>query len=173
MTGREVAGPDDAAARREQMRARLARLGYPLPEPLLSKGVYASTRTDGSQLWVAGHTGRGPDGLRVTGVVGEDVSVEQAQDEARRAAVNLLAAVDGSPHLTHGMGSVEAVLHLRVYVRAAGDFGQHPAVADGASTLIAEVLGAERGVHARTAVGVASLPGGAPVELEAVLTFTA
>jgi enamine deaminase RidA (YjgF/YER057c/UK114 family) len=172
MTGREEPTADGPAARREQMRARLARLGYRLPDPLPSKGAYASTRADGSQLWVAGHTGRGPEGLRVTGVVGEDVSVEQAQDEARRAAVNLLAAIDGSPHLPHGIGSVEAVLHLRVYVRAAGDFGQHPAVADGASTLIAEVLGAERGIHARTAVGVASLPGGAPVELEAVLAFT-
>lgn len=136
-----------------------------------SKGAYASTRAEGGQLWVSGHTGRGPDGLRLTGVVGDDVSLEQAQLDARHAAVNLLAAIDGSPHLPHGLGNVDAVLHLRVYVRAATDFGEHPAVADGASTLLAEVLG-ERGVHARTAIGVASLPGGAPVELEAVLAYS-
>ncbi len=164
-------GRDGAAAtRREQARARLAGLGFSLPAPLDSKGAYASTRADGhGQLWVSGHTGRGPEGLRLTGVVGQDVTLEQAQQDARHAAVNLLAAVDGSPHLRHGLGSVEAVLYLRVYVRATAGFGQQPAVADGASTLIAEVLGADRGVHARTAVGVASLPGGAPVELEAVL----
>lgn len=163
---------DDARRRREEARARLAGLGYALPEPLPSKGAYASTRAEGGQLWVSGHTGRSPDGLLVTGVVGDDVSVEQAREDAGRAAVNLLAAIDGSPHLPHGLGSVDAVLHVRVYVRAAADFGQHPAVADGASTLIAEVLGPERGIHARTAIGVASLPGDAPVELEAVLTFS-
>lgn len=161
----------EAPVRRDAARARLSRLGFTLPKPLGSKGAYASTRVDGGQLWVSGHTGRGPDGLRLTGVVGDDVSLEQAQLDARHAAVNLLAAIDGSPHLPHGLGNVDAVLHLRVYVRAATDFGEHPAVADGASTLLAEVLG-ERGVHARTAIGVASLPGGAPVELEAVLAYS-
>lgn len=162
----------DAVIRREHARARLAGLGFSLPAPLGSKGAYVPTRADGhGQLWVSGHTGRGPDGPRLTGVVGEDVSLEQAQQDARHAAVNLLAAVDGSPHLRDGLGSVEAVLHLRVYVRATPGFGQQPTVADGASALIAEVLGADRGVHARTAIGVASLPGGAPVELEAVLAY--
>jgi enamine deaminase RidA (YjgF/YER057c/UK114 family) len=169
---RTAASGSEAATRREEARARLAGLGYGLRDPLPSKGAYASTRAEGGQLWVSGHTGRGPEGLRVTGVVGDDVSVEQAQGDARHAAVNLLAAIDGSPYLRHGLGSIDAVLHLRVYVRATADFGRHPAVADGASTLIAEVLGPQRGVHARTAIGVASLPGGAPVELEAVLTFS-
>lgn len=171
MTDRDTPGPDSATTRRGHARARLEDLGYRLPEPLSSKGAYASTRADGSQLWVSGHTGRGPEGLVVAGIVGQDVSLEEAQEEARRAAVNLLAAVDGSPHLPHGLGSVEAVLHLRVYVRAAPGFGQHPVVADGASTLFAEVLGSDRGVHARTAIGVASLPGGAAVEVEAVLAY--
>lgn len=172
MTDRDAPGLDTASARRQHARARLADLGYRLQAPLPSKGAYASTRADGSQLWVAGHTGRGPDGLLVAGVVGQDVSLEEAQQEARRAAANLLAAIDGSPHLAHGLGSVEAVLHLRAYVRAAADFGQHPSVADGASTLFAEVLGEQRGVHARTAIGVASLPGGAAVEIEAVVAYS-
>lgn len=163
---------DDASTRRAQALERLVRLGFSLPSPLASKGAYTSTRADGGQLWVSGHTGRGPEGLRLVGVVGEDVSLEQAREDARDAAVNLLAAIDGSPLLSHGLGSVEAVLHLRVYVRAASGFDQHPSVADGASTLLADVLGPDRGVHARTAIGVASLPGGAPVELEAVFAIS-
>lgn len=158
-----------AATRRLEARARLQRLGYTLPPPLPSKGGYLSVRCRDGVLWVSGHTGRGPEGLRVKGVVGQDVSLSEAQEDARRAAVNLLAAIDGAPDLDAGLGDIEALLHLRVYVRGTLDFSDHPAVADAASALLSDVLGAGVGEHARTAIGVASLPGGAPVELEAVL----
>ena len=158
-----------AGLRRQEALRRLEALGFHLSAPLASKGQYVPVRRHGDVLWVSGHTGRGPEGLRVVGVVGEEVALSTAQDEARRAAVNLLAAVDGSPALPSGLGEVEALLHVRVYVRAAPDFTEHPAVADAASELLAETLGQDVGEHARTAVGVASLPGGAPVELEAVL----
>jgi enamine deaminase RidA (YjgF/YER057c/UK114 family) len=164
-----VIGTRAADARRQQARKRLEGLGFQLPDPLASKGLYLSVRRQAGLLWVSGHTGRGPAGLCVAGVVGAEVSLAEAQDDARRAAVNLLAAVDGSPELDAGLGDVTAVLHLRVYVRATPDFTDHPAVGDAASALLREVLGPEVGAHARTAVGVASLPGGAAVELEAVL----
>jgi enamine deaminase RidA (YjgF/YER057c/UK114 family) len=147
----------------------LERLGLQLRDPLASKGLYLSVRRHAGLLWVSGHTGRGPAGLHTSGVVGADVTLAEAQDDARRAALNLLAAVDGSRELDAGLGDVTAVLHLRVYVRSTSDFADHPAVADAASSLLREVLGPEVGEHARTAVGVASLPGGAPVELETVL----
>lgn len=143
---------------------RLARAGYPLPSPLPAKGQYEPVRRWGGQLWVSGHTGRGAEGPRVLGTVGDDVTVEQAREEARWAAVNLLAAV----HAAGALADVEALLHLRGYVRAVPSFPGQPLVVDAASELLVEALGSEVGAHARTAIGVASLPGGAPVELEAV-----
>ncbi|WP_219420155.1 RidA family protein [Pseudonocardia nigra] len=165
------AGDSAPEERRRLGWERLSQLGHSLPEPLAAKGGYVAARAFGGALWVAGHTGRGPEGPRLTGVVGDDVTLEQAQEEARRAAVNLLAAVDGCPSLTAGLGSVEALLHVRVFVAATTEFDRHPLVADAASQLLHDVLGPAAGTHARTAVGVSSLPGGSAVELEAVLAY--
>jgi enamine deaminase RidA (YjgF/YER057c/UK114 family) len=100
----------------------------------------------------------------LAGVVGADVTVEQAQDQARLSALNLIGAIDAAV----GVDNVTAVIHLRGYVRATGDFDRHPTVVDGASRLLLEVFGDRCGAHARTAIGVASLPGGACVELDLV-----
>jgi enamine deaminase RidA (YjgF/YER057c/UK114 family) len=78
--------------------------------------------------------------------------------------LNLLAAVEA----TAGLDAVRSLVHLRGYVRGTTEFDAHPAVIDGASQLMIDVFGSGRGAHARTAVGVASLPGGACVELELV-----
>lgn len=98
--------------------------------------------------------------------MGADVTVEQARTQARHAALNLVAAIDAAV----GLDAVTALVHLRGYVRATSDFDAHPAVIDGASALLLDAFGAQCGAHARTAVGVASLPGGACVELELVAT---
>jgi enamine deaminase RidA (YjgF/YER057c/UK114 family) len=143
---------------------RLARLGLSVPEAATPKGAYFPSRLCANQLWVSGTTARRPDRAGLSGVVGTDVSVEQAQEQARLAAVNLIAAIEAAV----GVDNVNALVHLRGYVRAAGDFDDHPAVIDGASRLLLDVFGERCGAHARTAVGVASLPGGACVELELV-----
>jgi enamine deaminase RidA (YjgF/YER057c/UK114 family) len=98
--------------------------------------------------------------------VGADVAVPDAAAQARLAALNLIGAIEGAV----GLDAVSAVVHLRGYVRAVPDFDAHPIVIDGASRLLLEVFGDERGAHARTAIGVASLPGGACVELELVVS---
>lgn len=144
---------------------RLAQLGLTLPPPAAPKGAYFPSRRCGDQLWVSGTTGRLGSTPALRGVVGAEVTVEQAQDQARTAALNLLAAVDAAS----GLDSVTELIHLRGYVRATPDFDAHPSVVDGASTLLLDVFGAQVGAHARTAVGVASLPGGACVELELVV----
>jgi enamine deaminase RidA (YjgF/YER057c/UK114 family) len=141
---------------------RLARLGLSVPEAATPKGAYFPSRLCGSQLWVSGATARRPDRPGLSGVVGVDVSVEQEQ--ARLAALNLIGAIEAAIGVDH----VNALVHLRGYVRATGDFDRHPAVIDGASRLLLDVFGEQCGAHARTAVGVASLPGGACVELELV-----
>ena len=163
-----TASPEE---RRRAVRERLRRLGWVLPEPVASKGGYGAARAHAGQLWVSGHTGRGTEGPRLTGTVGDDVTVELAREEAQRAAMNLLAAVDGCPELAAGLGSVEALLHLRVFVRGVPGFNQHSAVADAASDLLREAFGPTVGTHARTAVGAGSLPGCSAVELEAVLAY--
>lgn len=145
-------------------RERLTALGIELPAPSEPKGAYFPTRLCGDQLWVSGTTSRRLAEPGAVGAVGEDVTPEQAQTHARYAALNLIAAIDAAV----GLDAVRALVHLRGYVRAATWFDRHPVVIDGASTLLLEVFGADRGAHARTAIGVASLPGGACVELELV-----
>lgn len=147
---------------------RLVQLGIALPPPAAPKGAYFPSRSSGDQLWVSGTTGRLGSTPALRGVVGADVTVAQAQDQARTAALNLLAAIDAAA----GLDAVTSLLHLRGYVRATPEFDAHPSVVDGASTLLLDVFGDQVGAHARTAVGVASLPGGACVELELVVTLS-
>lgn len=97
--------------------------------------------------------------------MGDDVTPAQAKEQAGIAALNLLGAVDAIVGLT----AVTAVLHLRGYVRAVPDFDSQPGVIDGASELLLAAFGDHIGAHARTAIGVASLPGQACVELELVV----
>ena len=141
---------------------RLRRLGFELSPPLPPKGRYAAARRCGPLLFVSGHTGRTATRPALVGVVGADVDVEAAQESARLAAVNLLSAVENSVGLESA-----SLVHLRGFVRASTDFTEHPLVVDAASELLSEVL-AETRLHARAALGVSSLPGGAVVELEAV-----
>ena len=151
--------PDFAA---HAVRERLRRLGFELSPPLPAKGRYAAVRRCGSLLFVSGHTGRSAGSPALAGVVGADVDIESARESARLAAVNLLSAVEDAV----GLESV-SVVHLRGYVRADAAFTEHPRVIDAASELLGEAL-SDGAPHARAAIGVASLPGGAVVELEAV-----
>ncbi|WP_458315541.1 RidA family protein [Mycolicibacterium brisbanense] len=145
-------------------RDRLAALGFEMPSPPKPKGAYFPSRRCGDQLWISGSTARRPADPGAVGVVGDDVTLEQARVQARYAALNLIAAIDAAV----GLQAVTALVHLRGYVRARPDFDAHPAVIDGASEFLIEVFGEDCGAHARTAIGVASLPGGACVELELV-----
>lgn len=154
------------ALSREAVSERLATIGLSLPgTEVPPRGRYSPVRLLGGQAWVSGHTGRTSEGPRNRGTLGRDLTVDDAKDEARHAAVNLLATVESSGLLDQ----VQGILHLRGFVRAVDDFESHPAVIDAASEVLLVALGDDLGQHARTAIGVASLPGGAVVELEAVL----
>jgi enamine deaminase RidA (YjgF/YER057c/UK114 family) len=103
--------------------------------------------------------------LLATGVLGDDIDIPTGQACARQCAINLLG------RLQEELGSlahVKKVLKLTVFVSSAPGFRDQPQVANGASEVFAEVLGA-RGRHARSAVGVAELPLGTPVEIEAII----
>lgn len=146
---------------------RLAELGLAVPTPAPPKGAYFPSRRCGDQLWVSGATARRDAEPALRGVVGADVTVEQAREQASLAALNLLGAVDAAV----GLDTVGAVVQLRGYVRATPEFDTHPSVIDGASQLLLDVFGERVGAHARTAIGVASLPGGACVELDLVVSL--
>ena len=148
---------------------RLLALGMVIPEPPSPKGAYFPSRRCGDQLWVSGATARRAGAPALRGVVGADVDTEQAREQAGLAALNLLGAIDAAV----GLEAVTAVVQLRGYVRAVPDFDTHPGVIDGASRVLLEGFGEEVGAHARTAIGVASLPGGACVELDLVVSVAA
>jgi enamine deaminase RidA (YjgF/YER057c/UK114 family) len=131
---------------------RLAELGIVLPPPLPPLAAHASVVVSGGVAYVAGH---GPmDAKRVpvtVGAVDGDVDEERARDAARLAGLNALSSLRSE---MGGLERVEQVLRLTGYVLSSKTFVRQPWVVDGASELLLEVFGSERGRHARTSVGV-------------------
>ena len=145
--------------------SRLAQLGLTIPDPLPPFGEYVPAVRSGNQLWVGGHFGTRPDGSIWTGKVGSDVSMDEAQEAAKSAALHLLATVHAE------LGSLDEVAQIvRVYavVNSTPDVLGQTSVIDAASAVFVGVFG-ERGRHARLAVGVAALPGDLVLEIEAVV----
>ncbi|MGE5596001.1 MAG: RidA family protein [Hyphomicrobiales bacterium] len=142
--------------------ARLRELGIALPEPPAPAGLYAPTTRSGALVYVSGQIPLVGGKVARTGKLGEDVSIEEAQELARICAINALALV------RQRLGSLDNVAQaVRVggYVASAPGFTQQPQVINGASQLLLDVFG-EAGRHARVAIGVAELPLGVPVEVE-------
>ena len=143
---------------------RLAVLGIPLPEVVKPVAAYVPAVRTGSLVFTAGQipmVAGSPAGL---GKVGAEVSAEEAQQHARICALNALAAVDSLV----GLDSIVRVVKVVGFVASAEGFTGQPGVVNGASELLGEVFG-EAGQHARSAVGVAELPLGVPVEVELVV----
>jgi enamine deaminase RidA (YjgF/YER057c/UK114 family) len=144
---------------------RLRELGLSLPATPPPAGLYLPGVRSGLLVFVSGQTPTVDDRPVLTGSVGEDLSVEQAQEGARLAALNCLAQLAA---VTGSLDRVRRIVRVTGYVRSAPAFGDQPAVVNGASKLLIDLWG-ELGRHARTSIGVAELPGGAPVEIELVV----
>jgi enamine deaminase RidA (YjgF/YER057c/UK114 family) len=143
---------------------KLKSLGLVLPKVPTPVGNYVPFKIDGRTIYLSGQGPRRPDGTLVSGRVGEDVSVQQAYECARLVGLGLLAAAK----LAAGdLGKVEA-LKLLGMVNAVPGFTEQPKVINGCSDLFVEILG-DRGRHARSAVGMGSLPGNIPVEIEVIM----
>lgn len=154
---------------RQSPEERLARLGIELPQAPGALASYVPVAMTGNVVFVSGQLPFRDDGLPRTGLVGRDVTQEEAAEEARACALNVLA------HLRAAAGSLDRVariVRLGVFVASAPGFRSQPLVANGASDLMVEVFG-DAGRHARAAVGVAELPLGAPVEVEAIAEIRA
>ncbi len=148
---------------------RLGELGITLPPAPQPIGTYVPFRLAGTLLFLSGVGPRRSDETMITGKVGAEVGIEQAIEAARLCALNLLANMRAAAGT---LDRVEAVVKVLGMVNAAPGFTQHPRVIDGCTDLFVQVFG-EAGRPARSAVGMASLPGDIAVEIEAVVLVKA
>ena len=144
--------------------AKLAAMGLILPEVPKPLGTFVPFKISGNTLYLSGEGPRHPDGSFATGKVGRDVSLEDAYEHAKLAGLGLLAAAKAA---ALELSRVE-VLKVLGMVNAVREFTDQPKVINGCSDLFVAALG-ERGRHARSAVGVGSLPLQITVEIEAVM----
>ena len=153
-----------------RIEARLRELGLVLPEPFQSPTgrpyPFSWVRVRGNRAYVSGHLPLAPDGslAEPRGKVGAEVTPEQGAHAARLAA---LAAIGSLGRALGDLDRVTAWLRVFGMVNGAPGFTQLPRVVNGASELLIEVFGPEVGQHARSAVGMAELPFGVAVEVEA------
>lgn len=145
--------------------AKLTSLGITLPTPAAPVANYVGFVKSGNQIFVSGQLPLENGKLQFLGKVGSEVSADDAKKAARICAINILAqlklACEGDLERT------VRCIKLGIFVNGDADFTGHPAVANGASDLMVEVLG-EAGKHARAAVGSGSLPFGVSVEVDAI-----
>ena len=145
---------------------RLQALGLDLPA-VGDSTKYVNHRSVGSSIHVAGQLPYKDGELLGQGILGRDVDVETGRELARHAVLNALAVAADA---VGGLDRVR-IVQMLVFVASTPDFGQQSKVADAASELLVDLLG-ENGRHARTAIGVASLPRNSPVEIQMVCTTT-
>jgi len=145
-----------------EITARLSELGIELPPPPTAVAAYVPVRIAGTTAHVAGQVPMQGGLLMYPGHLGRNVAVGEGQAAARQAALQALSALRDA---LGGFERLEGIAQVTAYIASTPDFIDHPTVANGASEVLAEVLG-EAGTHARAAVGLASLPLGASVEVQ-------
>jgi enamine deaminase RidA (YjgF/YER057c/UK114 family) len=146
--------------------ARIKELGLALPQPPKPGGNYVPGVRVGNLLYLSGHGPSRVDGVpAVRGKVGRDLSVEDGYKVAREVGINLLGT---ARTLLGSLDKVKRVVKVLGMVNSAEGFGDQPKVINGFSDLMVEVFG-DNGRHARSAVGMAELPMGIPVEIEMIL----
>ncbi len=145
--------------------ARLKSLGIELPKSPSPLANYVPFVITGNLLYLSGQGPREADGSFHTGKVGQEVTIEQAYQDARLTGLNLLAVMQGA---LGELDRIERVVKLLGMVNGTPDFLEHPQVINGCSDLMVEVF-EEKGRHARSAVGMGSLPNNITVEVEAIV----
>ncbi|SMC67118.1 RidA family protein [Rhizobium sp. RU36D] len=146
--------------------SRLKELGIVLPQAAAPAANYVPYVISGNLLFLSGQLPMEDGKVAVTGLAGTDVDLAAAQRAAELCAINILAQAKSA--LSGDLGRITRVVKLNGFIASAPDFTSQHLVMNGASNLIANVLG-EAGKHARAAVGMASLPLNATVEIDAVL----
>jgi enamine deaminase RidA (YjgF/YER057c/UK114 family) len=145
---------------------RLEELGISLPKPVQPVAAYVPTVRSGDMVYVSGQVPMVDGKPAYLGRLGVDgLGIDEGAQAARRCAINVLAALKVE---LGDLSRVRRVVKLTGFVASAPDFHDQPKVVNGASELLIEVFG-DAGRHARSAVGLAALPGGVPVEVEAIV----
>lgn len=146
---------------------RLAELNITLPEAAAPAANYVPFVISGNHLYISGQIPMGTNGLEYIGKLGDDSSVEDGQAAAQLCAVNILAQAKSA---LGDLEKIKRLVKLVGFVNSTPDFTDQPKIINGASDFMVAALG-DKGPHARSAVGVAALPFGVAVEIEAIIEF--
>jgi enamine deaminase RidA (YjgF/YER057c/UK114 family) len=145
--------------------ARIKELGLSIPGPPRPAGRFVPAVQTGNLIFVSGQIPAVSGQPGIKGKLGKDLSIEQGQEAARQALLNVLAVIQST---IGTLDAIKRIVKLNGWIASAEGFNSQPQVVDGASMLLEEIFG-EAGKHARAAIGVAELPLGAPVELELIV----
>ena len=154
----------------EAIEARLKERGITLPAAAAPAANYVPFTISGNMLYLSGQLPMEDGKVAVKGLVGRDVDVAAAQHAAELCAINILAQAKAA--LNGDLGRIRRILKLNGFVASVPEFTEQHLVINGASNLIADILG-DAGKHARAAVGMAALPFNASVEIDAVIEIEA
>ena len=145
--------------------AKVKELGLDLTHPSGPVANYVAAVTVGKLVYLSGKGPNRPDGSQVTGKAGSERTVDEAYDAARLCGIQLLSAL--KEHVG-SLDNVKQIVKLLGMVNATPDFADQPKVINGCSDLLVSIFGEENGKHARSAVGMGSLPGQITVEIEMI-----
>lgn len=144
---------------------RLQALNVTLPPAPKPVAKYKTSVQVGNMLYVSGHGPLKADGKLMTGRVGDDMTLEEGKAAARQVGLAIIATLKAN---LGSLNKIKRVIKSLGMVNSTADFKDHPQVINGFSELMAEVFGEDAGVGARSAVGMGSLPGNIPVEIEVI-----
>lgn len=148
--------------------AKMKEMGIALPTPPAKGGLYTPVVEFGDHLLYCSGCGPQLEGTSVEGKLGRDLTVEQGQEAARRCMLNLLANLDAK---LGNLNRIKRFVKVLAFVNSADDFAQQPQVVNGGSQLLLDLFGEERGLPARTAIGVNATPGNIAVEIEVLVEY--
>lgn len=143
---------------------KLKSLNITLPPPPAKGGAYQSVKAFGNSLAYVSGCGPKVD-TDIVGRLGREITLEQGASCARACMLNVLSAIE---RFTGDLNRIQSVVKITCFVSSADNFFDQPAVANGATNLLAELFGEEAGLPSRSAIGVNVLPGNIPVEIEAL-----
>jgi len=150
----------------DKLESALAEKGIELPEPAAPVASYVPVVAINGLLHISGQVSM-VDGQLIKGRLGEDMSIEQGEKAAKACALMIAAQIKRA---AGSLDNVEKIVKLGVFVNSTAEFTDHPKVANGCSDMMEVIFGA-RGIHARSAVGVAALPLGVAVEVDAIVAL--
>ena len=148
--------------------AKMKELGISLPTPPAKGGLYTPVMEFGGHFLYCSVCGPQQNGTSIEGKLGRELTLEQGQEAARRCMLNLLANLNAK---LGDLNRIKRFVKVLAFVNSADDFAQQPQVVNGGSQLLLDLFGEERGLPARTAIGVNATPGNIAVEIEVLVEY--